>query len=88
MENGIGNQINRKSASGDLTDTLLLLHKKILLPFPFDPSGEFPEERDVVRLERLALQSHVSLFRCPVPFPVIAPDAGGNEVLPRILTTP
>ena len=48
-------------------------------------SDEMPDEGHVVRLDRLAQQLHMGLFRRPAPFPVIASDARGREVLPRVL---
>ncbi len=43
-------------------------------------------ESDVIRAARLANQSHVNLFGCVMALPVVALEAGADQVLPRVHT--
>ena len=63
------------------------VHEQIGLPALVDIADEVPNERDVVRLHRLAEHFHAGILGRPVPFFVVALDARRDEILPRVFTS-
>lgn len=64
-----------------------LAHKQIRLPFAFHRSHHVLDKGDVVWAEGTEEQSHPRFIRRAVPFAVVAPDAGTNQILPSIAAT-
>src|SRR5512144_2052455 len=64
----------------------VLIHEEVRLPALVEMADEVPDERDVIRVHRPAEELHVRLLGEPVALAVVALDASGDEVLPRVLS--
>jgi hypothetical protein len=76
--------LGRPRAAPAIEDVCRRCHR---LPPVVDGPHEVADERDVVRLHRLAEKLHPCVVGRPVAFIVIALDARRDEIFPRVFTT-
>ena len=66
--------------------TVLLVHEEVRSPLLVDIPCKIPEEHDMVRTNGAAAKMHFRLAGGPVPFSVVASDAGRHEILPTLVS--
>jgi len=60
------------------------IHEQVRFPAIIDGADKVPDEGNMVRLHRLPQELHVRIVGSAVSFSIIALDARGDKVLPRV----